>query len=79
MFFEVPTIAIAFPEYREQASGDLNVKLVNPDEFLFALRDCLGSLKRTLIIDISSKVMIARANISRILEYGTNKEMEKIG
>ena len=67
-FFGVPTIAIDFPEYREQANGNLNVKLVSPVETLSALRDCLGSLKRTRIIDVNSKIMLARNNIIRILE-----------
>lgn len=78
IFFELPTIAIDFPEYREQASGNLNVKLVSIADFPYALRDCLRSLKRTLLININSKVMLARENISRILDCPTYKESEKV-
>lgn len=78
IFFEVPTIAIYFPEYREQAKGNLNVKLINPDEFSFALQDWLGSFKRTQIIHINSKVMLASKNIRRILEYSIYKKGGKI-
>lgn len=78
IFFEVPTIAIYFPEYREQANGNLNVKLINPDGLPFALQDWLGSIKRTQMIHINSKVMLASQNIRRILEYSIHKEGEKI-
>ena len=57
MFFEVPTIAIDFPEYREQVVGTLNVKLVSPDELPSALQDCIGPLEGTRIIHINSKIL----------------------
>ena len=68
IFFEVPTIVIDFPEYREQVAGISNVKLVSPDGLQFALAGCFDSLERPREIHISSKIMLARVNIQRILE-----------
>ena len=72
MFFEVPTIAIDFPEYREQVAGISNVKLISPDRFPFALAGCLESLERTRKIHINSKIMLAKTIIVRILECATD-------
>ena len=41
IFFEVPTVAIDFPEFREQAKGVTNVKLVPSENFCEAIEEIL--------------------------------------
>jgi glycosyltransferase involved in cell wall biosynthesis len=60
IFFEVPTIAIDFPEFREQAKGVANVKLVSAENFCEAIEEILKNpINRTeLIINIKIKEAI---------------------
>ena len=46
IFFEVPTIAFDFPEYREQALGNPIIKLVRPEELGEILIAMLNSTKK---------------------------------
>ena len=78
MFFEVPIFAIDFPEYREQVAGISDVKLVSSEGFPFALASNLESLDRTMKIHINSKIMLAKNNIIRILEYTMDTGGRKI-
>ena len=78
IFFEVPTIATDFPEYREQVAGISNVKLVSPEGFPFVLASCLESLGRTRKVHINSKITIAKNNIINILEYTMGTGRKKI-
>ena len=78
MFFEVPNIAIDFPEFREQANGTSNVKLVSHAEFPFALACCLESLEGMRKIYINGKIMLVGANIRRILDYAMDTKGKKI-
>ena len=67
LFFEVPTIAFDFPEYREQVSGNPIVKLVKPEELGETLDAMLNSTRKTEIIDIEDKIISVRNNIKLIL------------
>ena len=68
MFFEVPTIAFDFPEYREQSLGSQNVKLIKPEELITVLKEVLNFEEKNDIINIESKIRFVRKNIKSILD-----------
>ncbi len=68
MFFDVPTIAIDFPEYREQAEGHPLVKLTNPEDLCKVLTLTLNNISKKDRIEIKDKVLFAQNNIKVILE-----------
>ncbi|MFG1519483.1 MAG: glycosyltransferase [Thermoplasmataceae archaeon] len=70
IFFEVPTISIDFPEYREQTSEVSNVKLANTDNFSSVLATYLKSLENRQKINIRDKIIIARANVRELIDMG---------
>ena len=57
IFFEIPTIAIDFPEYREQAEGFSYVKLVSPEMIPIAVLDMLNSKNNKSALKIRSKIL----------------------
>lgn len=61
-FFEIPTIAIDFPEYREQAEGVRTITLVIPENFYDAVRDRILNASRTDRIFIREKLDFALEN-----------------
>ncbi len=67
IFFEVPTVAIDFPEYREQAFGCNFVSFSNTTEFCENVKAALINLKRSDKIEIKNKIEIARNNIKELL------------
>ena len=67
IFFEVPTIAFDFPEYREQALGNPIIKLVRPEELGEILIAMLNSTKKNEIIDLENKIASVSNNIKLIL------------
>lgn len=71
IFFEVPTIAIDFPEYREQVSDSANVKLVNTESFSSVLATYLKSLEDRQNINIRDKIIMASANVKELIEVAT--------
>jgi glycosyltransferase involved in cell wall biosynthesis len=67
MFFEVPTFAIDFPEFREQAYGNSNVKLVNMNSFFSALVNYLKFLEGNRKINFRDKILKASVNIKQLV------------
>ena len=66
-FFEIPTIAMDFQEYREQTEGIKNVTLVKPENFAEAVRDCALNISNTLEISIKRKLDFALKNVKIIV------------
>ncbi len=73
IFFEIPTIAIDFPEYREQALGSSNVKLVNIGSFSSILANYLEFAEDVRKINIRDKIMIASANAKHLIVPATEE------
>ena len=67
IFFEVPTIAIDFPEYREQAEGIKTIALVSSAGFYEALREYLLKGSSPKSIKIKEKLEIALKNIEILI------------
>ncbi len=67
ILFEVPTIAIDFPEYREQVPEGSNVKLVNKDSFSFILADYLKFVEEEKKINIRDKIIKAGVNVKQLI------------
>ena len=67
MFFEVPTIALDFPEFREQANGASNVKLINPNNFFFVLVNYLHFLEEKRKINFKDKIIKASINVKQLV------------
>jgi glycosyltransferase involved in cell wall biosynthesis len=68
IFFELPTIAIDFPEYREQAEGVETVKLVKPDKFYNAVRNGILRGSETDRISIKEKLDFTLENMKVLIE-----------
>lgn len=66
-FFEVPTLAFDFPEYKEQANGNPIVKLIKPEELYITLASVLNSNQRPNIIKIENKIILTSHNVESIL------------
>ena len=67
MCFEVPTIAIDFPEFREQANENSNVKLVNTNSFFSILVNYLKFLEEKRKINFRDKIIKASINVKQLL------------
>jgi glycosyltransferase involved in cell wall biosynthesis len=67
IFFEVPTIAIDFPEYREQARNLANVKLVPPENFSSAIKEMLKNNDSKTELEINKKIRELIQNIKILL------------
>ncbi|MEM0134717.1 MAG: glycosyltransferase, partial [Thermoplasmatales archaeon] len=67
IFFEVPTIAINFPEYEEQAQGAPNVLLCSPENLSVYVEEALPNLEPTKIVSFHSKVLSAINNTKLLL------------
>jgi len=67
-FFEIPTIAIDFPEYREQAEGVRTVTLVIPENFYDAVRDFILSASRADRISIREKLYFTLENMKILIK-----------
>ena len=70
IFFEVPTIAIDFPEFREQATGINFVRLVDSEDGLkLIIKELLsGSTVKNIEIAVNKKIHQAVNNILPLLE-----------
>ncbi len=68
IFFEIPTIAIDFPEYREEAIGKEFITLTSPTNLYRALRSTLAEHKVSTTISIRTKILEAKENISLLLK-----------
>lgn len=68
IFFQVPTIAIDFPEYREQAAGFENVTLIYPRDLTseLILRKLEASSNRT--ITVRKKIEESERNLESLLK-----------
>ena len=73
IFFEVPTIVIDFPEYREQANGISSVKFATEDSIFSTLVKFLELLVEGQTIRIRDKVTQAIFNINQLLEVNNYK------
>lgn len=65
MFFEVPTVAMAFPEYKEQSKNSNNVILINTEQELFGILSKLirNGSKSSHKINLKQKMTEAKENI----------------
>ena len=70
IFFEVPTVAIEFPEYKEQAAYSPNVELVQKKDFTIILTKMLEFANQNREINIRSKILIAKSNVEILLNKG---------
>jgi hypothetical protein len=70
LFFEVPTIAIDFPEYREQSKGVEFVRFANNEqEFLDCVKSALLEFKQHgETIQVKEKIKYSVNNIKHIIE-----------
>jgi len=72
MFFEVPTVAIDFPEYREQSKGKDFVKFADGEkEFFDYVRSALVEFERlgeTIPIPVKEKIKYSENNTSSLIE-----------
>jgi hypothetical protein len=67
IFFQVPTIAIDFPEYREQAQGKNFVTLCQPDSFYAEVAKTLNNALSRDRIELRNKVTVAMNNMLILL------------
>ena len=70
-FFEVPTIAIDFPEYKEQAKGVRTVTLVISENFYDAVRDFILGASRADRISIREKLDFTLENMKILTNGGS--------
>jgi len=68
IFFEVPTIAIDFPEYREQAMGHKNIVLTKSDKLNGELINKCLRIKPESTIRVKSNVQECQKNLEYILK-----------
>ena len=70
LFFEVPTFAIDFPEYREQVKGIGLVRLINPgDDLKLIIKELLlSSAFHNIEINVKEKICQVINNIQKFLE-----------
>lgn len=67
IFYDLPTIAIDFPEFEEQAIGTSCVKLVNSDNFFSTLANYLQFVADERKINIRDKIIKAIVNVRQLL------------
>lgn len=67
IFFEVPTIALDFPEYREQATGASNVVFITPDDMYKSVLEVLSTQDRSSVVRVGQKISEVLKNGKRIL------------
>lgn len=70
LFFQIPTVAIDFPEYREQTRGFNFIDLVSSDCFYKSILENLlnNNIKTKIKIPINIKVREAKIDMMKILE-----------
>lgn len=68
IFFDLPTVAIDFPEYREQAEGVDFIKLVPEKDFESALIDLLTKKRKQRDIEISNKIKSIIINVGDLIK-----------
>lgn len=67
IFFELPTVAIDFPEFREEAKITTNIVFANKENFFFEIKRYLNCLKEEREVNIRGKIIEARINVKRLL------------
>lgn len=67
IFFEIPTVAINFPEYGEQTMGINNVRLVSSDVFFEVIHDMLAKVKMENRIPLHGKICEAQEHVKVLL------------
>ena len=73
IFFDLPTIAIDFPEYREQAIGIFSVKFVTRDNFFHGLVNFLEFLEEREKISFRGKMASVSLNVKQLVEATTRE------
>ena len=70
IFFEVPTIAIDFPEFREQTEGIDFVRLIDSRDSLklIAKEFLQNGSTRNSKLNVKEKIELAVCNIQKLLE-----------
>lgn len=68
IFFEVSTIVIDFPEYREQASNASSVVFSDISNFTLLLRKYIKSLARKSCISVIDKILTAKGGVVALLD-----------
>ena len=70
IFFEVPTVAIDFPEYREQSKNVNFVKLTTKENFKLTLKEAIINSHNRDPVSVSKKIEEARKNIKILICEG---------
>ena len=70
IFFEIPAIAIDFPEYREEADGEYNVILCEKFEFYRNIEKNLNVHGNDRVIEIRNKIEKVKQNVKILLFDG---------
>jgi glycosyltransferase involved in cell wall biosynthesis len=68
IFFNLPTIAIDFPEYEEQSNGNSFINLMNPKDFREVLMLSLNNLERRNMIEVKNKIISIQNSIKLIVK-----------
>ena len=67
IFFDVPTVAINFPEYVEQSQGKTNVLLCTPENLFVCMRDAYINLKPAMTVSVQHKFLDSINNAKLLL------------
>lgn len=65
--FEVPTVAIDFREYKEQAENSINIKLCSIGDFYAVVLNSLQNIRHAKKLKIQKKLNNCMENISKLL------------
>ena len=76
IFFEIPTLAISFPEYEEQTINLKNVVLSSTEEFLDNLKKLFDSRSNERVVEVKDKISYSTKNVS-VLLYGESNGRNK--
>ena len=68
IFFDVPTIAISFPEYVEQTSGLNNVHLAEQNDFKFIVKSMISKIATNTKVNITGKIINSLRNINVLID-----------
>lgn len=68
VFFDIPTIAVDFPEYLEQVIMGDNVKLTSLDNFYEIIKEALANPGNRNIVEVGQKIKEASKNIKVLID-----------
>ena len=76
IFFDVPTVAINFPEYEEQITNLKNVVLSSTEEFHGNLKKLFDTSSNDGLVEVKDKISYSTKNVS-VLLYGESNGRNK--